>query len=336
MFGAVFIALVSIVAVLGYLITPDASPQANVQQVNLAAKPPLFSVQMLRIKKNTEIPKRRWWTKMLYGQVYAYQEIPLSSMRYEGEYVVATEYSNGSTPRILTFHNSSVMKVVNKTYLLGTDKMGRDLLSRLIIGARVSLAVGAVAVAIALLLGVLLGALAGYFGGKTDRIIMWFCNVTWSIPTLLMVLAITLALGKGFWQVFVAVGLTMWVDVARLVRGQVMSIKQKEYIEAARALGYNHWRIIAKHILPNIIAPLIVVTSANFASAILVEAGLNFLGIGAQPPMPSWGGMIKDHYVYIMLSAAHLAIVPGVAIVLIVLAFTFVGNGLRYAFGSKN
>jgi peptide/nickel transport system permease protein len=165
---------------------------------------------------------------------------------------------------------------------------------------------------------------------------MWFTNVTWSIPTLLMVIAITMALGKGFWQVFVAVGLTMWVDIARLVRGQIVSIRQKEYVEAARALAFSDTRIIFRHILPNIISPIIVVAASNFASAILVEAGLNFLGIGAQPPTPSWGSMIKDHYAYIMLDASHLAIVPGVAIVLTVLAFTFVGNGLRNAADSRS
>jgi peptide/nickel transport system permease protein len=168
-----------------------------------------------------------------------------------------------------------------------------------------------------------------------DALISWLTNVTWSVPTLLMVIAIVMALGKGFWQVFVAVGLTMWVDVARMVRGQVLSIKQKEFVEAARALGYSHGRIIFRHILPGIVSPVIVITASNFASAILVEAGLNFLGVGAQPPMPSWGSMIKDHYAYIMLDAAHLAVAPGVAIVLTVLAFTFVGNGLRGAADSR-
>jgi len=129
---------------------------------------------------------------------------------------------------------------------------------------------------------------------------MWIINVTWSIPTLLLVIAITLALGKGFWQVFIAVGLTMWVEVARIVRGQVMSVKEMQYVTAARALGYyTDFRIITKHILPNILAPIIVISAANFAAAILIESGLSFLGIGAQPPMSSWGAMIKDHYNYI-------------------------------------
>jgi peptide/nickel transport system permease protein len=151
-----------------------------------------------------------------------------------------------------------------------------------------------------------------------------------------MVIAITLALGKGFWQVFVAVGLTMWVEVARIVRGQVLSIRESEYVEAGKALAYKPFRIIFKHILPNIIGPVIVISAANFAAAILIEAGLSFLGIGAQPPMPSWGGIIKDHYAYIIMDKAYLAIIPGVAIMSLVLAFMLLGNGLRDAFDVKN
>ena len=181
-----------------------------------------------------------------------------------------------------------------------------------------------------------MGAIAGYFGGKIDAVIMWIINVTWSIPTLLLVIAITLALGKGFWQVFIAVGLTMWVEVARVVRGQVMSVKQLQYVNAAKALGYNDFRIITKHILPNSMAPVIIISAANFAAAILIESGLSFLGIGAQPPMPSWGGIIKDHYSYIILGKPFLAIIPGLAIMSLVTAFMLMGNALRDALDVKN
>ena len=162
-------------------------------------------------------------------------------------------------------------------------------------GIRISLSVGLIAVFISLIIGISLGLSAGYFRGRIDDAIMWLVNIVWSIPTLLMVIAITLALGKGFWQVFVAVGLTMWVEVARIVRGQVLIIRELEFVEAGKALAYKPHRIIFKHILPNVIGPLIVVSVANFAAAILIEAGLSFLGVGAQPPMASWGGMIKDH-----------------------------------------
>ena len=209
------------------------------------------------------------------------------------------------------------------------------MLSRLIIGSRVSLSVGFIAVAISLLIGIALGATAGYFRGWYDDLVMWLINVVWSIPTLLMVIALTMVLGKGFWQIFVAVGLTMWVEVARVVRGQVLAIREKEYVEAAKVMGFGSGRIILRHIIPNVLSPVVIISAGNFATAILLEAGLSFLGIGVQPPVPSWGTMIKDHYGYIIMDKAYLAIIPGVAIMLLVLAFTLIGNGLRDAMDTR-
>jgi peptide/nickel transport system permease protein len=225
--------------------------------------------------------------------------------------------------------------IITKTYLLGTDLLGRDLLSRLIIGTRISLGVGLVSVVISIIIGILLGSIAGYYRGKTDAAIMWLLNVVWSIPTLLLVIAITLVLGKGILQVFIAVGLTMWVDIARIVRGQVLSIREKEFVEAGKALGYKNTRIIFKHVLPNVMGPVVVMASSNFASAILTEAGLSFLGIGAQPPLPSWGEMTNAHHGYILMDKAYLAFIPGIAIMVLVLAFMLVGNGLRDAVDNK-
>jgi peptide/nickel transport system permease protein len=147
--------------------------------------------------------------------------------------------------------------------------------------------------------------------------------------------AITLILGKGFWQIFVAVGLTMWVQVARIVRGQVMSIRNMEYIEAAQSLGFGRSRIIFRHVLPNTLGPVLVVAASNFATAILIEAGLSFLGIGVQPPVPSWGSMIRENYGFIISSNPILAIAPGIAIMILVLAFNLLGNGLRDALDVK-
>lgn len=225
--------------------------------------------------------------------------------------------------------------IQHRTFLLGTDRFGRDMLSRMILGTRVSLAVGFIAVLISVIVGIILGGIAGYFRGWIDKMIMWLVNVVWSIPTLLMVISITLVLGKGYWQVFVAVGLTMWVEVARVVRGQVLSIREKEYVEAARVLGMRPGRILFRHILPNVLSPLIIISAANFATAILLEAGLSFLGIGVQPPVPTWGGMIKDHYGYIIVNQGYLAFIPGFAIMIMVLSFTLVGNGLRDALDSR-
>ena len=225
--------------------------------------------------------------------------------------------------------------LVTKKYFLGTDLLGRDLLSRLLIGTRISLSVGLISVIISIFIGILLGSLAGYYRGKTDTVIMWLINVVWSIPTLLLVIAITLVLGKGVTQVFIAVGLTMWVEVARIVRGQILSLREKEFVEAGRALGYKNSRIIFRHILPNVMGPVVVMAASNFASAILTEAGLSFLGIGAQPPMPSWGEMTNAHHGYILMDKAYLAFIPGMAIMLLVLSFMLVGNGLRDALDSK-
>ena len=225
--------------------------------------------------------------------------------------------------------------LVRKRFLIGTDRFGRDMLSRMIIGTRVSLAVGFIAVLISVVVGILLGGIAGYFRGWIDQLIMWLVNIVWSVPTLLMVISITLVLGKGYWQVFIAVGLTMWVEVARVVRGQVLSVREKEYVEAARVIGMRPGRILFRHIIPNVLSPVVIISAANFATAILLEAGLSFLGIGVQPPIPTWGGMIKEHYGYIIVELGYLAFIPGFAIMLMVLAFTLVGNGLRDALDSR-
>lgn len=220
-------------------------------------------------------------------------------------------------------------------YTLGSDKYGRDILSRLLIGVRVSLGVGLVTVLLSIFIGMLLGSLAGYFRGWVDDAIMWLVNVIWSIPTLLLVFAITLMLGKGFWQVFIAIGLTTWVNVARIVRGQVLSIREMQYVEAAKAMGFSSARIIARHVIPNVMGPVIVVAASNFASAIVIEAGLSFLGVGVQPPQPSWGLMVKENYNFIITHNPMLALAPGFAIMALVLAFNMLGSGLRDALQVK-
>lgn len=283
-----------------------------------------------------------------FGRKTTSTEIPIVSYTTTPNGIEITEYTSDGSPGLTQEYPLSVFPktsstddiskqyISEKKFLLGTDKYGRDLLSRMLIGIRVSLAIGFVAVFISLIIGVTLGAISGFYGGKVDAAIMWLINVTWSIPTLLLVIAITLALGKGFWQVFIAVGLTMWVEVARVVRGQVMGVKQMQFVTAAKALGFNDWRIITKHILPNSLAPVIIISAANFAGAILIESGLSFLGIGAQPPTPSWGGIIKDHYAYIILGKPYLAVIPGLAIMSLVTAFMLMGNALRDVLDVKN
>lgn len=341
-----YIVICVFVAVFAYVLAPDSTRFANQMHLSIHSKPPGFEVTMLSIPSQIE-KETPFLERIFFGKEYSDTEIPITSVRIaENELIIVPftgEDLSGITKSVpLDFYpeDISIPKIREhyirqQTFLLGTDKYGRDMLSRMLVGIRISLSIGFVAVFISLIIGISLGAIAGFYGGKIDTAIMWLINVTWSVPTLLLVIAITLALGKGFWQVFIAVGLTMWVEVARVVRGQVLSVKEMQYVTAAKALGYKNRRIIIKHILPNIMAPVIVISAANFAAAILIESGLSFLGIGAQPPIPTWGSMIKDHYSYIILGKAYLAIIPGLAIMSLVMAFMLIGNALRDALDVK-
>lgn len=339
MAGLVIIILSMLLALTGYLVAPDNSPNANRMIVEIGGRKPGFTQKFLLYPRGTFQDDSNFFRDILFGEEDQYQYIPIEGYVKKNDLIIADKFVDED----LTEKTEYNLLAYGKTgfneeehireirFHLGTDTYGRDILSRLIIGVRVSMAVGLVAVIISLTIGVLLGSLAGYYGGRTDRFIMWLINVLWSIPTILLVFALTLLLGKGFWQVFIAIGLTMWVNVARLIRGQVIAAREMEYVEAARALGYRDSRIIGRHILPNILGPVIVIAASNFASAIVIEAGLSFLGVGVQPPMPSWGLMIKENYNFIITRNAALALSPGVAIMILVLAFNLLGNGLRDA-----
>jgi len=370
------ITFATFIAVTGYLITPDATPYANNQILEIALQKPGFSVLMLKVRKKETEKKVSFFEKMIYGKSSEYNYIPINSYIFSDDKIYYTIYSGKheakaiisylplnevifstsanetlkTNSKKIVFENTGtkdkkavnkIIETINKNslvrkhFLLGTDRYGRDVLSQLMIGTRVSLSVGCISVLISLVIGIFMGSLAGFFRGWIDDAIMWLINVVWSVPTLLLVIVISFALGKGFWQVFIAVGLTMWVEVARVTRGQIFSLREKDYVEACKALGFKNSKTIFKHILPNIMGVIIVISAANFSSAILIEAGLSFLGIGVQPPMPSWGTMIKENYGYIILDYAYLAIIPGIAIMLMVLAFMLVGNALRDAFDVK-
>jgi peptide/nickel transport system permease protein len=341
LFGLIVIGAAVVVAVTAYFIAPDPSPDSNRIIVEIGGRRPGFRQLFLLLKKERQPAPVGFFSRLLNGREDRYEYIPIDSYTLRGDSLIVQKFIDEGVEERRSYPGSSAVsrsgdgadlpawQIRTQTFWLGTDKYGRDILSRLLIGVRVSLAVGMVTVLLSLSVGVLLGALAGYFRGRVDEIILWLVNVIWSIPTLLLVFAIMLLLGKGFWQVFVAIGLTLWVNVARIVRGQVMAVREREYVEAARALGYSHSRILFRHVLPNVMGPVWVVAASNFASAIVIEAGLSFLGVGVQPPQPSWGLMIKENYNFIITHNPMLALAPGLAIMLLVLAFNLLGNALR-------
>ena len=347
-FALCIIGLTCLIALFAYVIAPDPTPNANRMIIELGARQPGFSKQLLFVPKTIKQTAGESALEWLQGTPSDYGAVPLNSYFFRDDKLVIRHYIDDGIEDTMAFKLAELVppseagktlaeqqryivqhRIEKKTFYMGTDRYGRDIFSRLLVGARVSLAVGFVAVLLSITIGVVLGSISGYYGGFIDNAVMWVINILWAIPTLLLVFAITLTIGKGFWEIFVAIGLTMWVSAARLIRGQVLVIREMEYITAAKALGLNDLRIIFRHILPNIAGPIMVIAASNFATAILIEAGLSFLGIGVQPPMPSWGLMIKEHYNFLLTNRPLLAIIPGVAIMFLVYAFNVLGNALR-------
>lgn len=377
--GLAVIAMITIVALMGYWIMPDATENANIRLPELKKQGPGFEVQMLKIRRNREVEERGflevWWS----GREQKYTYRPLSDWRFneDSTKVIIDVFEGGQSFKTESYHIADIVydigdagllkskgtgvfwktsngknehqdlakirglalgNLITKTYVIGTDVNGRDMMSKLIFGSRISLAIGLISVLISVFIGVFLGALAGYFGGWIDQIIQWVMTVIWSVPRIMLVIAISIGLqSTGIWTAFLAVGLTMWVEVARVIRGQVLEAKGRQYVEAARAYGASELRVIFRHILPNVFGPLVVVFTANFADAILIEAGLSFLGLGVQPPMPSWGQMVQEGFSVITSPGlGYLILYPAMAISLLVLSFNLLGNGLRDAFDPKS
>jgi len=339
--GAVNILILILVSILGYIIAPDNIKDANSQQISLKLKKPGFKIQLLELKPNQI--ENNAFCSLFIGEKSNAEWMPIESnysfigdsfqyKRYKQPYF---SYLKISIPK----SNFLKSKIQNKTYFLGTDGLGRDVLSRLIIGARISIIVGLVAVFISLIIGTMLGMLSGYYGGWIDKIILWLINVFWAIPTVLLAMVLLMSYrGESQYKifvVFVAVGLTMWVDTSRMIRGLILELKERQFVEAGRALAFSDFRLVFKHIFPNTFSALIVITASNFASAILMESGLSYLGLGVQPPKPSWGSMLREYYTYLGTEVSYLAIFPGLCIMFAVFSFYIFGNGLRDAFDVK-
>jgi peptide/nickel transport system permease protein len=332
--GLITTAVFAVPALLGYLITPDNTKDCNRIIPELANRPPGFSFTYILAGK----PLTASFSDYFSGAPSDGTVIPCKVTLQSKDSIYYIAYAETDTKAIAK--SSLIMQdeerfEYRQTALLGTDRFGRDMLSRLIIGARVSLLVGLVSVIISLFIGTIIGMAAGYYGGRTDSILSWLIAVFWSIPTLLIALGLSFAFGKGLWQVLLATGLSTWVEVARVVRGQTLQLRQKEFILSSIITGFRPFYIMRRHILPNLKGTLTVMATTNFAAAILLESGLSFLGLGLAPPTPSWGMMVKEHLGNLVLDNAYLALVPGLAIMALVMAFNLISMGVRDALDSR-
>jgi oligopeptide transport system permease protein len=242
------------------------------------------------------------------------------------DFIAPRSYTKADFGRIYEFPS--------RDFPLGTDQLGRDVLSRMIYGARVSMLVGLGAQIIVVLIGVPIGLVSGYVGGRVDLLLTRFVDVMYAFPRLLFVILVMSMLGAGLLNIFIAIGLTGWVGIARQTRAQVLSIKEKEFVEGARALGSGFWRIMGRHLLPNALTPIVVSVTFGIPEAIFTEAALSFIGVGINPPTPSWGQMVGENQQFLR-SYWHLCVFPSIAIAVTMLAFTFFGDGVRDALDPK-
>ncbi len=332
-FGFVIILSAFLLSIFSFFIIPDKSIHGNHQIPELALSPVGYS--SLIIKKSFSKKHPLNLQSLFFGQQSHYQSIPIKEYLIENDklsYVnlrgntILSDISNFGADSKAAFESNCISTV---WFPFGSDRYGRDIFSRLILGLRVSLFVGFFAVSLSVILGIIIGLVAGYFGGWIDHISVFFMNTVWSIPTILLVFAVVLALGRGVYVIFFAVGLTLWIDIARVVRGQTLAIKNETYIKAAESLGYSYRRTLFHHILPNAIAPVIVLAAANFAIAILIEAGLSYLGFGVKPPVPSLGNILNENYGYALSGKLFIAVIPAIFIMILVLSFNFVSYTIR-------
>ena len=363
------ILVVLVIALLGSFIRPDSSQYASRQNQSLSKLHPFTTVQFLKFRMNKRHSSKTLKTRIRKGGVendfiyYPYNDLQVSGDNVKIDFkgnihtfhltdvlypldalsLKSIKQNTSPTYSFVDIDNNTIQvstedmkqqvlesRAISKTFWFGTDALGRDVLSRLMAGSAVSLGVGFFSVCVSMFLGLVIGLLSGYFGGWLDRLLSWSINLFWSVPAILLVVSVTIALGTGTQALIIGISLVLWVEMAQVVRHTVLSVRLKDFVRALRLMGLSHATILFRHILPNLTGPIAVLASTSFAEAIMLEAGLSFLGIGVQPPQPSWGNMIRDSYGYIISGdSAFLAIIPSVALIILILSFVFVSNGLK-------
>lgn len=318
MVGSILVILVLSIALCGPWLTPM---DPDTQILEYQRKPAGFTGNVIILKR---------------GELWVSPLLPVQSFTITGDSLHYIDLLG----RTFTVHRKQLHGITENEwhwqprFWLGTDNFGRDILTRIIYGARISIEVGFIASTLSLLIGTMLGLLAGYYGRWVDTIIMRLTDIMFGFPALLFLIGITAAFEPSLTVVFFAIGFVSWPSMARVVRGQVLSVKELEYVQAAQVLGLNDLRILFRHILPNCLAPVIVAYTMGIAGAIMAEASLSFLGLGAQPPTPSWGAMINYGKDFLRV-APWMSIYPGIAIAITVLGFNLLGDGLRDALDPK-
>ena len=283
-------------AVLGYIITTDKTRNCNTQVLENSFLNPMTRTCVEKTEQTTRSLKDWMLGSENYQKLVLSNEKPCSNQL---------------------------------TYILGTDRYGRDLISRIIIGMRFTLLVSLLSVIFACLIGISLGSIAAYYGGKTDQTVSFLINIFWALPTILLAFVILMSFGRNMTALFVSIGLTLWADIARLVRGQVLGLKEQNYIQSAKAMGFSDLRIIIGQILPNMAGPILIQASGNFALAVLLESGLSFLGMGLQAPIPTLGNILQDQYTQAFNGQILQSLIPAIVLVLLILSFQLLANHYR-------
>jgi peptide/nickel transport system permease protein len=342
------IGIACLLAILAYLVVPDNSPQADRKIAELKGRPPGFSALMLKLPRKGPMPGKTVLARLFTGTPPQFDLLPISTFFFARDTIVVEHYISQRQRETLAYpirmllppgkerldlghqqHYIYTHNIDRKTFILGTDSQGRDIISRLILGTRISLAAALVAGLLSLSIGLLLGTLAGYYRGWLDNVIVYLVNVLWAVPAALLVFAVTLSTGRGPWQIFMAIGLSMSAGTISIIRKRVRMLREREYVQAARLLGVSHTRIMLRHILPHMAGHLLAIALSGFATAMLIEGGLSFLGIGVQPPIPTWGGMVREAFTAPMTKSTAVAFLPGIALAVLAFAFYTLASSLR-------